>query len=96
MLLYNSNWDTRVAAAATIGELADAFPHHSVDDLATAGTSGSTQQQQTIYQVDVQLASFNLNKVLSKGEPLLASGGQVWGVAVCASGRAVLCTSILP
>lgn len=77
-LLYHSNWDTRVVAAATVGGLADAFPHNSVEDLAAASNPSGGQQQQIVYQVDVQLASFKLDRVLSKGEPLLASGGQVW------------------
>lgn len=82
VLLYHAHWDTRVAAAGTLGGLAEAFPHHSVENLAaalSAAASGQNQQQQGgTYQVHVSLAAFDLERVLTKGEPLLASGGQVW------------------
>jgi hypothetical protein len=91
-LLYSPSWDTRTAAAATIGLLAEAFPHHSVRHLAAAAASTGEQQadaQQALQLQDLQqgvhitLQTFDLPSVLSKGEPLLASGGQVgltlWG-----------------
>eukprot|EP00878_Enallax_costatus_P025679 GHUV01027498.1.p1 GENE.GHUV01027498.1~~GHUV01027498.1.p1 ORF type:complete len:859 (+),score=296.21 GHUV01027498.1:363-2939(+) len=80
-LLYHSNWETRVAAAATVGGLADAFPHQSVQDLAAACSTPANASQQALYQVDVPLASFDLDKVLRKGQPLLASGGQEYDTA---------------
>jgi hypothetical protein len=82
-LLYSANWDTRTAAAATIGLLAEAFPHHSISQLAAAGTAQASdaqqlQQLQELQQgIHITLQSFDLSNVLSKGEPLLASGGQV-------------------
>lgn len=84
-LLYSPSWDTRTAAAATIGLLAEAFPHHSVRHLAAAAASAGEQQadaQQAQQLQDLQqgvhitLQTFDLPSVLSKGEPLLASGGQ--------------------
>lgn len=94
-LLYSSNWDTRTAAAATIGLMAEAFPHHSVQELAAAGAgsqAADAQQQQQLAElqragVNITLQNFDLAAVLSKGEPLLASGGQVCGcVIVCNAG----------
>eukprot|EP00882_Tetradesmus_deserticola_P016495 GHRQ01017624.1.p1 GENE.GHRQ01017624.1~~GHRQ01017624.1.p1 ORF type:complete len:137 (+),score=40.05 GHRQ01017624.1:207-617(+) len=81
-LLYSSSWDTRVAAAGTLGGLADAFPHHSVQQLAAAlpdsnGSAAREVQQGPGYQVHVLLPAFDLERVLKKGQPLLASGGQV-------------------
>ncbi|WIA33345.1 hypothetical protein OEZ86_006482 [Tetradesmus obliquus] len=84
-LLYSSSWDTRVAAAGTLGRLAEAFPHHSVQQLAEAlpNTNGSVEQQLQqgpSYQVHVLLPAFDLDRVLRKGQPLLASGGQEYDV----------------
>jgi len=81
-LLYSVNWDTRIAAAATIGLLAETFPHNSVKDLAGACAEQADAQQQAQLQdlqhgIHITLQSFDLAAVLSKGEPLLASGGQV-------------------
>lgn len=84
-LLYSNNWDSRVAAAATIGLLAEAFPHHSVKDLAAAAADTGQHEQQLQQQqsqqqlegVHIGLQAFDLAAVLEKGEPLLASGGQV-------------------
>lgn len=82
-LLYSANWDSRTAAAATIGLLAEAFPHHSVRQLAAAsvGAADAQQHQQLLQDlqqgVHITLQTFDLDSVLSKGEPLLASGGQV-------------------
>lgn len=84
-LLYSPSWDTRTAAAATIGLLAEACPHHSVRHLAAAASAGDqqadAQQQQQLQDlqqgVHITLQTFDLPSVLSKGEPLLASGGQV-------------------
>lgn len=93
VLLYSTNWDTRVAAAGTIGLLAEAFPHNSVQDLAAAAAAAQVQQaqvqssdgQQSLQQlqdlqqqgVPVALEALDIATVLAKGEPLLASGGQV-------------------
>jgi hypothetical protein len=90
-LLYSSSWDTRVAAAGTLGGLADAFPHHSVHQLAEAlpNSSGAGVQQEQDgpgFQVHVLLPTFDLDRVLNKGQPLLASGGQV-GLCDCCVGR---------
>lgn len=81
-LLYSANWDTRTAAAATIGLMAEAFPHHGVRQLAAASTDQADAPQQQQLQdlqqgVHITLQTFDLASVLSKGEPLLASGGQV-------------------
>eukprot|EP00879_Flechtneria_rotunda_P013204 GHRR01013789.1.p1 GENE.GHRR01013789.1~~GHRR01013789.1.p1 ORF type:complete len:273 (+),score=89.59 GHRR01013789.1:182-1000(+) len=77
-LLYHANWDTRVAAASTLTGLAEAFPHHSVQSLALA--AGGRREQQQTAQVHVDLAAFDLDKVLGSGAPLLASGGQEFDV----------------
>lgn len=80
-LLYSANWDTRIAAAATIGLLADAFPHHSVKQLAQSAQGGDAQQQEQLHAlqqgIHITLQAFDLAAVLQKGEPLLASSGQV-------------------
>jgi hypothetical protein len=81
-LLYSSSWDTRVAAAGTLGGLADALPHHSVQGLAQSlldacGSVDEQVQQGPCYEVHVLLPAFDLDRVLKKGQPLLASGGQV-------------------
>lgn len=95
-LLYHNSWETRVIAAATIGGLADVFPHHSAKDLAANCSLAGGQQQlqeQLCYQVDVPLASFDIENVLKHGEVLLASGGQVGQQAV--SGKAcTTCVSV--
>jgi HEAT repeat protein len=89
-LLYSSSWDTRVAAAGTLGGLADAFPHHSVQELAQSLLNASCSvdeqvQQGPVYQVHVLLPAFDLDRVLKKGQPLLASGGQVGDEALVSS-----------
>jgi hypothetical protein len=103
-LLYSANWDTRVAAAATIGLLADAFPHHSVKQLAHSAQGADAQQQEQLHAlqqgIHITLQAFDLAAVLQKGEPLLASSGQV----CCASSASVnagglahwLCFTTLP
>jgi hypothetical protein len=80
-LLYSANWDTRVAAAATIGLLADAFPHHSIKQLSQSAQGADAQQQEQLQAlqqgIHITLQAFDLAAVLQKGEPLLASTGQV-------------------
>ena len=69
-LLYSKSWDTRVAAAEALGALADAFPHHSVEDLAAAAGVAPPER-------DVAFEGLDLQRVLDRGAPLLCSGGQV-------------------
>ena len=81
--LYNKSWDTRIAAAETLGHLAALFPHHSATDLARAcaeqhGSSAkppisSPQPSGTAGA----LKAFDVQAILEKGTALLASGGQV-------------------
>jgi len=86
--LYHKSWEARVAAGEAIGLLADAFPHATAADLeqhclacgggslaaeGDAGAGGAPGA--TAYAVTFQ--DFNLRQILDKGQPLLASGGQV-------------------
>lgn len=101
---YSTTWDTRLAAAAALGYLAEAFPHHTPATLRAAAAaaaggggpcdsagpsgSGGHEEQQPCFQ------AFNLQQVLNQGTPLLSSGGQVrrWALAGLAgrmSGSAV-------
>lgn len=73
-LLYHPSWEARLAAAATIGGLADAFPHH---DPAMLREAAGTAAAGAPNAVELPLSSFDMQRVLSRGAPLLASGGQV-------------------
>jgi hypothetical protein len=68
-----------VAAAEALGHLADAFPHHSVEDLAAAAGVAPPER-------DVAFEGLDLQRVLDKDAPLLCSGGQVCVVCVAANG----------
>eukprot|EP00798_Chlamydomonas_sp_ICE-L_P022199 gene22199-29259_t len=77
--LYHKNWETRIAAGETIGYLAQAFPHASIDDLEAAhAAAGDTSTLDAPNNMDFQ--AFKLQQILDRGTPLLASGGQEYDI----------------
>ena len=76
-----------MAAGEAIGLLADAFPHTTAADMeqhclacgggsiGSEGEGGGGGGTSTAFAVTFQ--DFNLRQILDKGQPLLASGGQV-------------------
>jgi hypothetical protein len=94
--LYSKRWETRLAAADTLGALADAFPHHTPADLAAAaggaaddsGSGSGAKEAATAaaavaacQQASVLFEGVDLRRVLEQGQPLLASGGQEYDAA---------------
>ncbi len=84
--LGHKSWEARVSAGEAIGLLAEAFPHHSVQDLeshcAAAGrgdddgaAAGAAAEPQS--GGGLMFQEFDLQRILEKGSALLASGGQV-------------------
>ncbi|CAL4887597.1 unnamed protein product [Urochloa decumbens] len=90
----SKNWDTRVAAAHAIGAIADNVKHTSLKDLCASveaekhasglsdgsDDSGSLPRADTAATSDLAFGSFDINKVLEFGSPLLASGGQEYDI----------------
>lgn len=77
-----------MAAGEAIGLLADAFPHHSVQDVADHAVRCGVDPAVVAQHVasgraaaGSSLQGFSLQRVLERGTPLLASGGQVGGGA---------------
>nr|BAD25208.1 putative SNF2 domain-containing protein [Oryza sativa Japonica Group] len=93
--LRSKNWDTRVAAAHAIGAIAENVKHTSVKDLFASaeaekhasglsgiGDVGSTlRHADTTATSELAFGSFDINRVLEFGSPLLASGGQEYDIA---------------
>ncbi|XP_010927294.1 TATA-binding protein-associated factor BTAF1 isoform X2 [Elaeis guineensis] len=94
--LRSRNWDTRVAAAHAVGAIAENVKHTSLEELFAsveaemlvagfsdvsngAGMSWSNFQPNDV--AGLSFRSFDINKVLEFGSPLLASGGQEYDVA---------------
>ncbi|XP_008796296.2 TATA-binding protein-associated factor BTAF1 [Phoenix dactylifera] len=94
--LRSRNWDTRVAAAHAVGAIAENVKHTSLDELFASveaemqeagfsdvsngvGMSWSNFQPNDV--AGLSFRSFDINKVLEFGSPLLASGGQEYDVA---------------
>jgi hypothetical protein len=87
--LYSKKWETRTAAADTIGALADAFPHHAPAELAAAAAGaadegdaagvcgGSGSGGDGTWEASVMFEGVDLQQVVDYGQPLLASGSQV-------------------
>jgi len=87
----SKNWDTRVAAAHAIGAIAENVKHTSLKDLCAfveaekhafglsygSDDAGPLPRADTVATSDLAFGSFDINKVLEFGSPLLASGGQV-------------------
>lgn len=94
--LRSRNWDTRVAAAQAVGAIAENVKHTSLKELFAfveaemlkAGFSDvsndigmSWSNFQPNDATGLSFRSFDINKVLEFGSPLLASGGQEYDVA---------------
>ncbi|CAL9077601.1 TATA-binding protein-associated factor BTAF1 isoform X2 [Musa acuminata AAA Group] len=94
--LRSRNWDTRVAAAHAIGSIAENVRHTSLKELLKslegelmeAGYSdvckdvgASVSDMCPNPTAGLSFKSFDINKVLEFGSPLLASGGQEFDVA---------------
>ncbi|KAE8789291.1 modifier of transcription 1-D1 [Hordeum vulgare] len=94
--LRSKNWDTRVAAAQAIGAIAENVKHTTVKDLFAAmeaekhasGLSDETGDvgsalplPDTTATSELAFGSFDINRVLEFGSPLLSSGGQEFDVA---------------
>jgi hypothetical protein len=65
-----------------VQQLAEALPD-------TSGAAGQQVQQGPGYQVHVLLPAFDLDRVLRKGQPLLASGGQVSSMVGSSAGSGI-------
>ncbi|XP_006646908.1 TATA-binding protein-associated factor BTAF1 isoform X1 [Oryza brachyantha] len=93
--LRSKNWDTRVAAAHAIGAIAENIKHTSVKDLFAyaeaekhasglsggIGDVGSVLRRTDTTTSELAFGSFDINRVLEYGSPLLASGGQEYDIA---------------
>lgn len=94
--LRSKNWDTRVAAAQAVGAIAENVKHTSVKELfecieaemADAGFPDASKDIGTLWSnftpdvvAGLSFRSFDINKVLEFGSPLLSSGGQEYDVA---------------
>ncbi|XP_062180641.1 TATA-binding protein-associated factor BTAF1-like [Phragmites australis] len=92
----SKNWDTRVAAAHAIGAIAENVKHTSLNDLfasveaeklASGMSDGTDEAGSALPRADatatsdLAFGSFDINRVLEFGSPLLASGGQEYDVA---------------
>jgi len=92
---HSKSWDTRVAAAHAIGAITENVKHTSLKDLyasveAEKHVSGlsdgsddasSLPHADTAATSDLAFGSFDINRVLEFGSPLLASGGQEYDIA---------------
>ncbi|KAM0844017.1 hypothetical protein ACQ4PT_057332 [Festuca glaucescens] len=94
--LRSKNWDTRVAAAHAIGAIAENVKHMSVKDLfasveaekhasglsdETGDVGSALPPPDTAATSELAFGSFDINRVLEFGSPLLSSGGQEYDVA---------------
>ncbi|KAH9321118.1 hypothetical protein KI387_015757, partial [Taxus chinensis] len=95
--LRSKKWDTRVAAAQAIGAIAENVKSASVNEIRADAESellklGSTENVKDLTIVSwnsasnsstlLSFGSFDINKVLEFGAPLLASGGQEYDIAI--------------
>jgi len=80
--LYSKGWDTRIAASETLGYLAEAFPHTSIQDLAArcAQLHGQQASASAAASPTMTFSTFSLQVLLDKGTALLACGGQEYDV----------------
>ena len=86
-LLHAKRWETRTAAGECIGLIAEHVQHPSVADLQQAAASladadahagpGRAEQDLAVGEGMLALEGLDMQRVLEKGTPLLASGGQV-------------------
>eukprot|EP00873_Tetraselmis_striata_P035112 jgi/Tetstr1/455376/TSEL_042208.t1 len=85
--LGHNAWVARVAAGEALGQIAEHFRQPSVDDLRAAagmpqerGGKPHTEGEQAAAEAEGEEAfsfhTFDLQQVLDKGTPMLASGGQ--------------------
>ncbi|KAK1266024.1 Chromatin structure-remodeling complex protein SYD [Acorus gramineus] len=94
--LRSKNWDTRVAAAHAVGAIARNVKHTSLKELFQYVEGEMSKAGISDVAKDIEMAlsnfnskiitglsfdSFDINKVLEFGAPLLASGGQEYDVA---------------
>ncbi|KAG6504315.1 hypothetical protein ZIOFF_036646 [Zingiber officinale] len=99
--LRSKNWDTRVAAAHAVGAIAENVKHISLKELlkslevelAEVGFSDASRDVGVSFSnicpdttTGLSFKSFDINKVLEFGSPLLASGGQNSLLTFLASG----------
>lgn len=79
--LRSNEWDARIAAAHCLGAIAEHFVHHTPADLAKAAglsqaDAASTIASATPGEALLTFNSFDINAVVERGTPLLASGGE--------------------
>ncbi|XP_047094513.1 TATA-binding protein-associated factor BTAF1 isoform X1 [Lolium rigidum] len=94
--IRSKNWDTRVAAAHAIGAIVENVKHTLVKDLfasveaekhasglsdETADVGSALPPPDTAATSELAFGSFDINRVLEFGSPLLSSGGQEYDVA---------------
>ncbi|KAI5064208.1 hypothetical protein GOP47_0020878 [Adiantum capillus-veneris] len=95
-LLHNRNWDTRVAAATAVGAIAENVNHLSLKDvvacaqkhLSTLGCNIDLYEVLSANWINhcnssraLSFGSFDIQKVMDYGAPLLSSGGQEYDIA---------------
>ncbi|MEW5306068.1 MAG: hypothetical protein WDW36_008565 [Sanguina aurantia] len=85
--LYNPTWETRVAAADALGQLAAVFRHHDAQSLMDAHSRGSSVERasaagkaQHAAACSAGFKGFNLQHLIEGGTALVASGGQEYDV----------------
>ncbi|MCO5611453.1 hypothetical protein L7F22_065706 [Adiantum nelumboides] len=96
-LLHNRNWDTRVAAATAVGAIAENVNYLSLNEvlacaqkiLSSLGCNINLYEVLTANWIDhrnssraLSFGSFDIQKVMDYGAPLLSSGGQEYDIAV--------------
>lgn len=95
--LHSKNWDTRVAASAAVGAIAENVNHLSLKDLVACAQKHLLDMGHNIDLNELLAAnwinhcnstkalsfrSFDIQKVMDFGAPLLSSGGQEYDVGV--------------
>lgn len=96
-LIHSKNWDTRVAAAAAVGAIAENVNHRSLKEVIACAQKHLSNLG---YDIDLNeilatkfinncisskalsFRSFDIQKVMDFGAPLLSSGGQEYDVAL--------------
>lgn len=96
-LIHSKNWDTRVAAAAAVGAIAENVNHMSLKEVIACAQKHLSNLGYNIDLNEILAAkwinhcnssralsfrSFDIQKVMDFGAPLLSSGGQEYDVAV--------------
>eukprot|EP00890_Picochlorum_soloecismus_P001543 jgi/Picsp_1/238/NSC_00237-R1_snf2 super family len=93
--LYSKNWDTRVSSSHCLGLIAEHCVHHDVVSLTTAARAQGSKEEvdraigemQETHNTWESLDSLDVDVVLEKAKPLVASTGQEYALALSTSGE---------